>query len=242
MDREMLLESNNIHFEPTLQNVRKMATKLFGSTEQPVTDELSLNNSNMDKKSVSIAGPSHDDAGKNEDSWRDVENIFENLNNAAITSSSSEKLSNEIEDVSQFNDLKTNQNNKIVHNQNSKTARDEIDTVQTGQNMQHNVLSANKENIFDSNDCIITDRKTSQDPLPSSDLSGQKYRIKKETIQAQNGHMVSSQVSEMPSGLKHLPPVPSLNVSNRVRQVNVEMFTISLKRDQVKEGAENVNE
>lgn len=54
----------------------------------------------------------------------------------------------------------TNENNQADHNKSLRTER--IDTVQTGQNMQHIELNTINENIFDSNDCIITDGITSQ--------------------------------------------------------------------------------
>lgn len=235
MNREMLLESNNIHFESKLRNIRQMASKLFSLSEEPFVDDFP-----QDGVEVNNINILNDDDEKNDHSWRDVEKIFETFNKQIDTpqilnQNQQQKLLNERKDGHSHRKLIKDQNNEL-HHRKDKATTPKIYTSETVHNVESGEMNANKENIRES-----IDQRTSADLAPphqlqNSNCSVQESRFKIKPIQSQNINSSSSSVQAVPS-----KPVPTIfdsskqasslyDQSNRVRQVNVEMFTVTLKR------------
>lgn len=220
MNREMLLESNNIDFEPKLQNIGEMASKLINSGQEPLVDDVS--NDGINNMNTSIANHNEETEG----SWKDVMQIFETTNKPKNASKT------------------TNYKVQQSHNQNkhskgidSQKAVKKIDTIETVQDVDYRKTNANKENIDATISPNILVSSSSQYPLQSSYCSIQgKSNIDTETIQSQNGAAPptrqSVSLTSFPSSTNDSKPVSSINDHpNRVRQVNVEMFTVTLKRN-----------
>lgn len=228
MNREMLLECNNIHFESKLGNIRQMASKLFSSGAKPFVDDFPQDGIEMSNMNVSNDG----DDEKTDGSWKDVKKIFETFNKQMVTPQTSnhnqqQKILNERKDGHSRKLIK-DQNTKLSHRKNFDQATTEISTSEAVHDVECGETNANKENILD-----LIDKRSPQYRHQSSNCSIQESRIKIETIQSTNGSASSSAQSYTPVStfVDNSKQDSSLyDQSNRVRQVNVEMFTVTLKR------------
>lgn len=228
----MLLESNNIHFESKLGNLRQMVPKLFSSNEKPIIDDflqddVETNNMNMSND---------DDGGNSDGSWNDVKEIFETFNKQTVIPQTSNqgqqrKLLDERQNRHSLRQMVKDQNNKLHHSKDKATK--EICTPESVYEVERGEENANKENIRDPNDQRTSSDLASQYQLQSSNYSGQGSGKNVESIQTQNKNIPSSSsVQASTVG----------DQSNRVRQVNVEMFTVTLKcTDRSKDKSVNEN-
>lgn len=206
MNREMLLEKHKINFEPKLPNLRQMVETQYNHNEDPMIDDILL-------VANPISTPTQQDNGfePNEtqfgDNWEEVKQIFDNLNSQTTVSTKNCKR-----DVPTHKD-----DNTIVMLPNeyeSYTLCAKIGNI--------NVKSTeNKENDFkDDAQNALHDSTSFNSMQPSS------------FVLTQNLH--SNDVTGKPWESKSLNSLnkitPSVyDVQNRVRQVNVEMFTVKLK-------------
>lgn len=228
----MLLESNNINFEPKLQNIRQIASKLFSSGEEPlVADFLNDTINDMDN---SLAKHNEESDG----SWKDIKQIFETFNKQTDAPRTS------IPDQQQQIILTEN---KVQHSHNqphydksfiTQNVGGKINTVQTVQDFENREMNANKENIHGSIDQGTSASLSSQSSLQNSSCSvkGSEIETEAEAIQLQNKATSPSTqiipITSFPNRFDDSKQVSSLNDNpNRVRQVNVEMFTVTLKRN-----------
>lgn len=196
MNREMLLESNNIHFEPTFKNISQMVAKLFNSSDEPFVDDFAPNDAEIKNMNISIARLPHDADG----SWRDVKKIFETFNKQTVTPQTSSK--NQQQNTHKDEHLLSkDQNNKLHQHKN-------LDNYNAIKNIDCEETNSNKENIHDS----VDQSSASTHQLLNSKCSIQGSRNNIETIKSIDD---SKQTA--------------YDQTNRVRQVNVEMFTVTLK-------------
>lgn len=235
MNREMLLESNNIHFEPTLKNISQMAARLFSSSEEPFVDDFPQNDSEINNMNKSISNSTHDD----DDSWRDVKKIFETFNKQMVprqTSSLNQqpKIINKITDEQS---LSKDQNNKFYCHKNpgiSRAAKNS-DNVEILQAVDCGGTNSNKENIHDSTDQSPSGGLASKYQLPNSNCSKQEGRNNIEHIKTHSMNTSSfgqvAPITTVPTTIDNSKQtLPLYDQANRVRQVNVEMFTVTLKQ------------
>lgn len=239
MERELLLESNQIHFEP-LHNIRQMVSKLFSSSEEPLLDDNSSGSIDTNNMTVPIDSLIHNGAEKIDDSWRDVNKIFETINKQMVRSHSTsqylrQNIINGNEDGHRLNSLIPSQSNKhhYAKSSGSRKVTTTLDSVQIDQKEVHGETDANKENVTGVRDRKAADAVASR----TADCAKQRSKIESEPNQTRNGNMASSQSTTLvPCDFSNSKQDQFLNEqSNRVRQVNVEMFTITLKRDPAKD-------
>lgn len=237
MNLEMLLETNNIRFDSKLGNIRQMVSKLFNSNEEPIVDNFSLDG--VEINNINIPN-FHIHGEKTDGSWIDVKNIFETFNTQTITHQTSsqnqqQKLSDERRNQQSLRKLLKDQSNKLDHRKDFDEARMEDHTSETVYDTECGEMNANKENMRDSIDPRASAGLTSKSQLQNSIYSIQESKVKAEPIHLLNENIFSSvqsgsstRISPSRDNSKHAPSL--LDQSNRIRQVNVEMFTVSLKR------------
>lgn len=232
MNREMLLENNNIHFEPKVQNIRQMASKLFSSSEEPLVDDLPFT-----VFDINVNAAMHSDNNETDTNWTDVKEIFDNFNKPIITSQTT------VQNKEIFNKHEDGFPHKLISDPNSKIHGNGfnmekkpsiVDTVGALKSSPYREIHANKENIEDSVDRRASNSVESSYKSQFSGCSEQGNKIKSKVIQLKNENTLSSEqdvFSISVSSLINLNEAPITNDhSNRVRQVNVEMFAVSLKR------------
>lgn len=215
----MLLESNNILFEPTLKNISQMAAKLFGSSEEPIVDDFPQDDGGTSNTNDSIANAAHDDDG----SWKDVKKIFETFNKQVVAAQASNRNQQQKTLVESKEErlFSKGRSNKLLYQKdfdNFKATKSD-GTSKSVEDVENEEFNSNKEN-----------RQGSVDQLQS--LNGSRN----------NGEHIKSHNINTPSSVQLVSStaVPNHNdiwkqtarlndQTNRVRQVNVEMFTVTLK-------------
>lgn len=216
----MLLESNNVHFEPTLKNISQIAAKLFSSCEEPIVDDFPQDDGATANTNDTIADAAHDDDG----SWRDVKKIFETFNKQMDTA----QTSNRSQQQKTLNECKgerlltKSQSNKPPYYKdfNNFKSTKSVDTMKSVEDVESNDLNSNKENRQDSVDQLSGSTQGSRN---SSEHT--KYY----NINTPSSVEVVSPIT-VPTYIDNSKQTVRLNdQTNRVRQVNVEMFTVTLK-------------
>lgn len=219
MNREMLLESNRIHFEPTLKNISQMASKLFSSSEEPLVDNFPQNGDEMNNINTSIIKTAYDDDG----GWKDVQKIFETFNKQVVTPQNSNKNQEQktVNDSKADYALSKDQTNKL-HFKATKSVGTAVEAV-------HDVecvgMNSNKENIHDS----VVQKRSEKISAPLT------FQLTNSTQENIVGPVKLSNINtpssvQIDTSTKDPKQTATLNnQSNRVRQVNVEMFTVTLK-------------
>lgn len=226
MNRELLLENNNIAFDAKLPNVRQMVDRHFDPEEGPIIDdELTYKNDSFKQNFSMLNGDSMRQHSVG--SFSDVREIFHDLN-YHTTDSSFSNTSNENRDentivlmpkevpivLESFQPLTTL--NTIAKSEKQKTPVKStpplIEPTIKGEKTTTPVKTIeNKENV-DSNDPNEAKNKI--------DTSFQFLSEKNVTETSRSSITNSENIQQI-----------SMNDSqDRVKQVNVEMFTVSFKK------------
>lgn len=193
-----------------------MAAKLFSSSEEPDVDDFPQGEGVSSNTNNSMASSAHND----DSSWGDVKKIFETFNKQLVTAQASNQSQQQkilIENKKERL-LSKSQSNKLVHFKTTKG----VDTMKlkTVENVQSEELNSNKENTLDSVD---------QSRILNNSIHGS--RNNSEHIKSLN--ILTPSVSSCTTVSTYIDnskqTARSNDQTNRVRQVNVEMFTVTLK-------------
>lgn len=215
----MLLESNNIRFEPTLKNISQMAAKLFGSNEEPMVDDFP-----QDDAGTSNTNDPIDNNG--DGSWRDVEEIFETFNKpVAICQALRRSQQRET-----LIESKEEQSDKLAHHKDFDDfkATKRVGIMKSADDVGSDELSSNKKYRLDSTDQLQNlkgsgnncEHLKSPKNIPSS-------------VQVVSSTTVPNQVDISEQTARQN------DQTNRVRQVNVEIYTLTLKPPKDKQASDN---
>lgn len=230
MNYEMLLASNNVCYEPKIQNIRQLVSKLYSSNAEPmIDDDLCSDNGDVNAQNFKSLGNRSDAEGETQKdgSWMDVREIFETFN---------KQISAESTDRSQQKDNlkehKTDQSNLLLNHgkqsqnkdgiQNKMNVRKYANAEDIDKATENIKLNEDKENVNVSKERDTLNMTRSQNSSPPSNQA---------VLVERNSSDITNTTMSVPSFdnlNKALPPVNDL--PNRVRQVNVEMFTVTLKR------------
>lgn len=218
MNREMLLESNNIDFEPKLLYIRQMVEKIFKANEEPIIDDVLCS-----PASIKLEGVNKVETLENnveiDRSWSDVKEIFATLNKQATTSKNSfcnQSVEDDKRKIVQTKRKIAEKCSKIqesVRNKENRFDETEHNTQKIGPTTKssvHSIKNASDQefnSIVNSNTTVelATEKSNVLSPMKSSSSTTNSAELKPS----------SSSVN---------------NTSGHVRQLNVEMFTVTLKR------------
>lgn len=207
MNREMLLESNHIKFEPKLLNIRQMIEKIFDANEEPIIDDNLCSPASIKSDSVKNVETSEKIASVEIDrSWSDVKEIFATLNKQAATS-------------------KNTYCNKLVKAEGQNVVKS--NSKSEGECLKIQKFIQNKENTFD--------RMDQNTPKIMSTTNSLVHSINNVSVREFNSNVTKVELATEKSNILS-PIINSAELktvgdpSSHVRQLNVEMFTITLKR------------
>lgn len=212
MNREMLLENNCISFDRKLQNIRQMVETKFGPNAEPMIDEVVC--SVDDSSTKNICASETNDLSVNEptESWSDVKEIFANINGHLPAAENTQK-------GKRYKNLGQADNTIIMLPDEEEIPREKCSVFSTNNTASMNECFKgiktteatepieNKENI----------NHLSKE-IPTIGLSPEKTN---ETVSSNICPSIFTDKSEHNC---------TQDSQNRVRQVNVEMFTVTLKR------------
>lgn len=206
----MLLESNNISFDSKLHNIRQLVDKKFGPNEDPIIDDVLYSaDDNFTKADVTLKT---DDLSENDftESWSDVKEIFSNINSRLPIAKNTPK-------VQQIKHFAPVDNTIIMLPEEQETLRETLlirptnNTISMGEYAKGTEVAKsieNKENINHVN------QKTNSFIALSPEKTN-------ESISASCSPPIKTNNFEHNS---------TNDSQHRVRQVNVEMFTVTFKR------------
>ncbi|XP_031625911.1 protein Spindly [Contarinia nasturtii] len=219
MNRELLLENNNINFDAKLQNVRQIIDKEFDTDEKPIIDDALTYTNDSFKPNISMFNV---DSTKpiSSGSWSDVREIFsDNFNYHTSNSTSSNVQNDSREDntivllpkekppiqetltpFSAFNSVSIIKSEPIIKCEEHKTS---IVSVENKENINSNEpIELNEaKNKSDTSIKLSYENSTKEETAASLSIT------KPENVQQNSFSVLDSQ--------------------DRVKHVNVEMFTVT---------------
>lgn len=228
MNREMLLEKHKINFEPKLSNIRQMVERQYNQNESPIIDDVPFFLEKSFRDTVCVSNPTspqHDNIFESDethlkDNWEEVKEIFDNFNSQTTQNNCKQNvpaqrdentilmLPNECESHALF------------------TSKFNIDYAKIGNCNAES--TENKENVKEYN--IENDIKVSTS-FKSLTPSSSGFTQSPHSNDVTEKFMKPSQSKSWSSLNKDLTQITSstCDIQNRIRQVNVEMFTVKLK-------------
>lgn len=205
----MLLEQNDISFEKKVSNIRQMVEKQFNNNEEPIIDDIfcaSIDNIRHDtSKYKRNSSQFNTNDIQTDNNWLEVREIIANINNGPSTSQSKSE---------EYSDDVTIYDNTIVMLPIEESQKDfGIQTKPDIEKPEKPDVAPfsieNKENTY-------LEEKNTENLI--------KYNIVKSNQNDSNDPSCGLNSSTL------LKTNSSQDCQERVRQVNVEMFTVTLKR------------
>lgn len=214
MNREMLLENNSISFDRKLQNIRQMVEKKFGPNEEPMIDDVVCSVDESSTKNICASETNDLSVNEPTESWSDVEEIFANINGRLPTAENTSKgkryknLSQADNTIIMLPDEKDipREQNSIFSTNNTDSMNECVKGIKTNEATEP---IENKENINHLSEKMPTNT-IGLSPEKANETVSSNFCPSKFTDKSEHNCTQDSQ--------------------NRVRQVNVEMFTVTLKR------------
>lgn len=195
MNREMLLQQNNVNFEHKVPAIRQMVENLFGPNEDPLIEETfwSINNvKNNGGESSSDLSRIDENVTQLDNNWLEVKENFANLRRFTSTSENRRET--------YVNDDTMHHEDAMISLQNKKKSKD--------------YERENKSNLTPGNSTAVIHM------IEDKENTNEEMQKNKNSPKCLNDTSRVSSINEF----------SKLDQRGRVKQVNVEMFTVTLKR------------